>query len=193
MTKIRLNQTHRDILTKYGQEKISSLIDREKEHSLYAALLEATNKAIRKKYPEEHMAILRLYKLVRIDRCVKFQFPSGRVDGFAFFYEDESKLADLPSRHGCLDSVVYPMSEGFETTYDKYAKVKHANDGEYEKKIVSFKTLVYAAKTLDDILEAIDLPDELQKRLGKQCTALVALSPDSLNSLKRDFALKTAA
>ena len=192
MTKIRLNKTHRDILTAYGQGKIADLIDRKKEKALYAALIEGTNKAIRVKYPEEHMAVLRLYKLARFDRCVKYQFPSGRVDGFTFQYEDEKLLADLPSRSGCFDSAVYPVDKKFKAAYDDYAKVKKVNDEERAKKNANLYSLIESAKTLDDVMDVIDLPKEILERLGRKSTALVALSSDTLKSLKRDFAIKAA-
>jgi hypothetical protein len=192
MTKIRLNTTHRDILRQYGQERISSVINRDKEKDLYQRILDGVNKAIRAKYPEDHMVILRQYKLARFDRCLRFQFPSGRVDGFNFAYE-ENALCDLPYNGGCRTDVVYPVNAAFEKAYDDYAKDKKVNDDERDKKLASFNALVDAAKTLEDVLAAIDLPAELQKQLGKQCTALVALSPDSLKVLKHDFALKKAA
>ena len=193
MSKIRLNKSHRDILLKYGQDKLSAAINRKKEMSLYDSLLAAVNAAIRKKYPEEHMVILRQYKLARFDRCLRFQFPSGRVDGFSFEYKEE-RLADLPYSNGCLAGTVYPVDARFEKLFDDYARIKKDNEKEKREKIAGFHALVVAAKTLDDILAVIDLPKDLQESIGKKdSTALVALSPDTLKSLKKDFALKQAA
>jgi hypothetical protein len=189
MTKIRLNNTHRDVLSSYGQERIESLIDRKEEKELYAILLDGANEAIRAKYPEEHMVILRLYDCARKDQCLQFQFPSGKVDGFYFKAEDN--LQDLPSRGGCYSSgnVAYPVHAAFETAYDQYHVVKKANDQGRDARVRSFNALVNAARTLEDVLEAIDLPQELQERLGKKSQALVALNDDTLKALKRDFAL----
>jgi hypothetical protein len=193
MTKIRLNNTYRDIIRQYGEEKIASLIDRKKEQDLYQKLLNGANKAIRAKYPEQDMVVLRKYDQNRFDRCLRFQFPSGRVDGFAFAAEDPETIADTPSDRGCYSSDVFVVDSAFEKAFDEHSKIEKANDVLLQKKQSHFWSLLEFAKTLEDVLAVIDLPQELQERLGKKCTALVALSPDSVNVLKKDFALKAAA
>ncbi len=193
MTKIRLNNTHRDILTTYGQEKISGLIDRSREKVLYETLLEAANKAIREKYPEEHLVVCRLYELTRTDNCLRFQFPSGRVDGVNFAPVDASRICDVPSGRGCYSSDVFPMDKAFEDAYDEHLTLKRANDEEERQRLASFRSLIEASKTLEDVLEVIDLPEDILERFGRKSTALVALSTDTLRTLKRDFAIKQAA
>lgn len=192
MPKIRLTNAHRDTLRKYGQEKIATLIDRKKEQALYAKLLDGANKTIRTKYPEVDMVVIRKHGLATIDYCLKFQFPSGRVDGFRF--DGDSKVNDIPYNRACAyQGRVYPVDAAFEISYDDYGLLKKANDDEQSKRLASFYALVDAAKTLEDVLEVIDLPADVQERLGKKSQALVALSPDTLKSLKKDFAIKKAA
>ena len=193
MTKIRLNNTHRDILTTYGQKKISGLLDRSREKMLYNTLLEAANKAIREKYPEEHLIVCRLYELTRTDYCLRFQFPSGRVDGVHFAPEDASRICDVPSGRGCYSTDVFPMNKAFEDAYDEHIKLKRANDDEERERNAGFRSLIAASKTLEDVLEVIDLPEDILERFGRKSTALVALSTDTLRNLKRDFAIKQAA
>ena len=193
MTKIRLNKTHREILMAYGQEKISGLIDRSRERVLYDTLLEAANRAIRAKYPEEHLMICRLYELTRTDYCLRFQFPSGRVDGCHFRPEDAPRICDVPSGRGCYNSDVFPMDKAFEDAYDEHLRLKRANDEEERERIASFRSLIEASKTLEEVLAVIDLPEDMLERLGRKSTALVALSNDALRSLKRDFAMTQAA
>lgn len=193
MTKIRLNKTHREILTAYGQEKISGLIDRSREKALYATLLAAANKAIREKYPEEHLVVCRLYELTRTDNCLRFQFPSGRVDGIYFAPQDASELCDVPSGRGCFNSDIFPVDKAFEEAYEEHIKLKKSNDEEERKRVASFRSLVELSKNLEDVLEVIDVPEDILERLGRKSTALVALSNDALRSLKRDFAIKQAA
>jgi hypothetical protein len=124
---------------------------------------------------------------------LRFQFPSTRVDGFAFNSEDIDKLADVACNGGCYNSDVFVVNAAFEQAYDEHATVKKANDEECSAKQRAFNALVEAAKTLDDVLAVIELPAEIQERLGRKSTALVALSPDTLKSLKNDFAIKKAA
>lgn len=191
MTKTRLNNAHRDLLSAYGHERIAGLIDRSEEKAFYAQLLDSANQAIRKRYPEEDMAILRRYDAAHIDRCVRFQFPSGRVDGFYFPYE-ETALADLPYRRSCTTDAAYPVEAATEAALDGYQKTHAANDKEQQKRISVFDALIRAARTLEEVMEAIDVPPEVQERLGRKTTALVALSTDDLKRLRRDFSLTNA-
>src|SRR5579864_1885410 len=193
MTKIRLNKTSREILMAYGQEKIAGLIDRSREKVLYNTLLEGANRAIRAKYPEEHLVICRLYELTRTDYCLRFQFPSGRVDGVNFAPVDASRICDVPSGRGCYSADVFPMDKAFEDAYDEHTKLKRANDEEERERNAGFRSLIAASKTLEDVLEVIDLPEDILERFGRKSTALVALSTDTLRSLKQDFAIKQAA
>jgi hypothetical protein len=85
------------------------------------------------------------------------------------------------------------VDDEFETAYGKYFLVKKDNDQKYKQKVASLKSLIETAKTLDDVTDVIPLPSELLERLGKKSTALVALNPDTLKSLKRDFAIKKSA
>ena len=191
MTKIRLNNNHRDILRAYGQEKTTAMIDRTKEKAFYAKLIEGANEAIRTRFPEEHMTILRLYNLTHVDRCLRFQFPSSRVDGFYFKADDA--IADMPYRRDCSSNQAFAVNQAFESAYDQYAKLHQENQKKKMDKYRAFVSLITAAKTLEDVLEVIDLPIELQEQLGRKCTALVALSEESLKALRKDFQLKTAA
>jgi hypothetical protein len=188
MTKTRLNNTHRELLTTYGHEKIASLIDRGEEKAFYAQLLGGANQAIRKRYPEEDMVILRRYDATHIDRCVRFQFPSGRVDGF-FFPREETALADIPYCRSCTSDAAYAVDAAIETAFDGYHKTHTANNKEQHNRLAVFDALIRAARTLEEVMEAIDVPTELLERLGRKTTALVALSSDSLKQLKQDFAL----
>jgi hypothetical protein len=193
MTKIRLNKTHRAIITDYGQGVIDKLIDRNALDAAYESLLAGVNAAIRKKFPEAEMVVLRKHNLVTFDRCLKMQFPTGRVDGFTFDYKDEQRLADLPYRWGCGSSDVFAVDEATETAFDSYQLLQKAYREERSRKRANLESLVESAKTLDDVLEVIELPAAVQEQLGKRSQALVALSPDTLTQLKDDFKLAAAA
>ena len=85
MTKrTQLNKARRAIIEEYGFKHIESSIDRTRENELLQQLIGYANEAIRAKYPEADMAVLRKYEVVRTDHCLRFQFPSGRVDGRSF-------------------------------------------------------------------------------------------------------------
>lgn len=75
-----MNNAHREVLRNFAYEKIVKVVNRKEEHKLYKKLVTATNLALRKKYPEKEMEVLRKYQLTTVERCVKYVFPhwSGR-------------------------------------------------------------------------------------------------------------------
>ena len=185
--KIKLNKSHREVIQEFGLKHIASTIDRSKEQKQLAILIEGANAAIRKKYPEEDMVVLRKYKLDRTDRCLKFQFPSGRIDGYSFSSNDA--VVDMPYKAGCHYSSndVFSVSEKVEKAFDEFAKLKLENDKLESDKRHQFYAFVAACQTVEEVLEVINLPDDLRKRLGQSSTALVAVTPETVKSLKATF------
>ncbi|WP_020469647.1 hypothetical protein [Zavarzinella formosa] len=189
MAKTQLNKTRRELILEHIEKAvIPNAIDRTHEKALYDAILSGANVAIRLKYPEADMAILRKYRCTRFDRCLKFQFPTGRVDGFSFPYADEERLADMPNGGGCFTRDVFVADEDFETAFNEHALVKKANDAAVSRKNADYHSLVHTAKTVEDILAVMPLPDALIERLCGQRQALVAISPEVIERIKADFA-----
>jgi hypothetical protein len=187
--KIKLNKAQRNIIKEYGVRHIQSTIDRTQEGKLYQTLVEGATKAIRIKYPEEEMVILRKYELARQDYCPRFQFPNGRVDGFSFKYGDP--LAYVPSNQGSYGGEVFPVPAAIEEALDEYAKVKQGNDTLESGKAQDFRAFVTACVYLDEILEVIELPGEIRERLGRRSTGLVAVTPETVASIKATFSQAT--
>ncbi len=185
--KTKLTKQHRELIERFGVTHITGGIDRVRELAQLAILLAGANKTIRQKYPEADMAILRKYKLERIDRCLKFQFPSGRVDGFTFPHD--TAVADVPYTRGCSygTSDVFAVSAGAESAFDAHAKLKAENDKQQHHRISEFRGFLEACRYVEDVLDVIPLPDDLRKRLGHTSTALVAVTPETVKSLKAAF------
>ena len=185
--KIPLSNTRRDLIREFGGNHIKAGIDRSKEQKQLAIMIKEANTAIRKKYPESDMAVLRKYKLERIDRCLKFQLPSGRVDGYNFL--SDAEIADMPYRAGCHYSSndVFPVAEAFEKAFDLHAKHKLEADKLQQEKYAQFTSFLNACKTVDDVLEVIPLPEDIRKRLGADSTALVAVTAETVKSLRATF------
>lgn len=190
MAKTRMNSGHRTVLTDFAEKKIAEVIDRKQEHKLYKKLLAAANTALRKKYPEKDMEILRKYKLVRTDHCIKFLFPSGRVDGMSFTKEDGEPV-DIPYRYGCYGlyehEAAFPVSAEIGEALDEYNLIKAANDNLYRQKYRDCANLISYAKYVEDVLEVIKVPKEIENKLCAKSTALVALSPDVIARIQADF------
>lgn len=183
--KIKINKTQRTLIDEYGVKHIQSTIDRIAEEKLYQAILDGANQAIRAKYPEGEMIILRKYELTRIDRCPRFLFPSERVDGFHFRFE--SPIADMPSQRGCYSGEAFPVSAAFEKAFDEHAKLKKENDKIEADTVQSFRSFLVACVYLDDILEVIDLPNEIRARLGHRSTGLIAVTAETVAALRTTF------
>jgi hypothetical protein len=183
--KTQLNKARRQIIEEYGLKHIESSIDRTRENSLLQQLIESANAAIRAKYPEADMAVLRKYEAVRIDRCLRFQFPSGRVDGMSF--PSDASLADMPRHTGCYSGEVFAVSAECEQVFDAYAAERDDNHRLRSQKECQFTSYVTACRTVEDVLEAIDLPADIRERLGHRSTALVAVSPEAVTALRETF------
>ena len=183
--KTQLNKARRDIIEEYGIKHIESSIDRTRENSLLRQLIEFANEAIRAKYPEADMTVLRKYDVVRTDRCLRFQFPSGRVDGRSFPHD--AALADMPSYSGCYSGQVFAVSAECEQAFDAYASEHAANYRIRTDKISQFTNFVTACRTVEDVMEVIDLPADIRERLGQRSTALVAVSPEAVTALRETF------
>jgi hypothetical protein len=183
--KIKLNKTQRTVIEEYGVKHIQFTIDRKREAELHQAILDGANKAIRIRYPQEDMVILRKFNLTREDRCLRFQFPSQRVDGFSF--KLQTPIADMPYKNGCFSGEVFPVDAAFEEAFDEYATVKRANDKFQNDKWQSFRALAIACVYLDEVLEVIELPEEIRERLGHRSIGLVAVTPETVASLKATF------
>src|SRR5262249_41760871 len=123
--KTQLNKARREIIKEYGRKHIEANMDRTREQSLLQQLIDFANEAIRAKYPEEDMKVLRNYGVVRTDRCLRFQFPSGRVDGRSF--PGDAPLAEMPQHSGCYAGEVFVASGECEQVFDAYAAELGAN------------------------------------------------------------------
>jgi hypothetical protein len=131
------------------------------------------------------MAILRKYEAVRTDHCLRFQFPSGRVDGRSFPFD--ASLADMPKQSGCYSGEVFTVSAECEQVFEAYAEEFQANYQRKDDKRRQFLAFVTASRTVEDVLEVIDLPADIRERLGHRSAALIAVSPESVSALRETF------
>lgn len=183
MAKTRMNNGHRTVFKEFALKKVEEAIDRKQEHKLYKQILAGSNKVIRKKYPEEHMEIIRKYNLKSDDHHIKFVFPSGRVDGFT-----SAELVDIPySRSYGSRQDVYQMTAEFEVMLDEYELIKKKNDELLRQKQRDCNSLIEFAKYIEDVLEVIKVPPQIEAKLLAKSTALVALSPDVIARIQADF------
>lgn len=189
MAKTRMNSAHRSVLKDFAMKKIEDVVDRKPEQKLYKKMVAQTNSALRKKYPEKDMDVLRKYQLTQRDNCVRYVFPSGRIEGFDF-QEAREELVEIPYTRGCTSynsKDIYPMPQEFEAMLDEYNKLKDASEKIISQKRRDCNSLIEYAKYVEDVLEVIKIPKEIEDNLTAKSTALVALSPDVIERIQADF------
>lgn len=188
--KTRMNNAHRDVLREFAHKKIVEVVDRKLEDKLYAKLITKTNSVIRKKYPEKDIEVLRKYELTRVDTCLVFQFPSGRVGGITFEEEEaEDKIAEMPYTRGCNSRAgeAFAVDSEIEELIEQYTKERDKNREIISNKRKDCNTLINFAKYVEDVLEVIKVPKEIETRLTAKSTALVALTPEVIGRIQADF------
>lgn len=88
MAKTRLNVDVRDRLRKFAKDNIAVPKELKAFDAAYAKAAKLVTKAVRDKYPADHMEILERYDVVTRDKSVKVVDPNGRITEFRFRDED---------------------------------------------------------------------------------------------------------
>jgi hypothetical protein len=185
--KVKLTNARRDVIREFGVKHIAESIDRTKEQKHLTVMIDGANTTIRAKYPETDMAVLRKFQLEQTDRCLKFQFPSGRVDGFNF--PSDAAIADIPYCRSCRygNNDVFAVTAAFEKAFDEHAKLKTESDKRQQEKVQEFLNFLGACQYVEEVLDVIPLPEDIRKRVGHESTGLVAVTPETVKSLKATF------
>jgi hypothetical protein len=187
MAKTKLLQSTRESLLewmfKQAEDKLKAKLSK-----VEAKAIEAANKAIRVKYPEKDMEVLRKYKCTRRDNCLRFVTDDGHFFGVEFEYEEQKgdRLADLPMSGGCRQDDVFPASTAAQNAMEAYTKQRDDGREDLKKKRREYFSFLAACKFVEDVDEVVKLPDDLRQRYFTG-GALVALNPDVVASIKSDF------
>lgn len=192
MAKTRLNNSKKDIVRGFMNKHFIDGLDDAKRQKLIDKLIDAINKILRKKYPEQDMVIIRKYNLAHQDDCLKFQDEeSGAVFSLQFGYfcteEQKKTLADIPYRRGCGSGEVFPCGTKLRAQFDELEKVTKARKDIIKNKRQEYWSFVEACRYVEEIEVVIPLPADLRTTLGQQAQSLVVISPEVINSIKADF------
>jgi hypothetical protein len=146
------------------------------------------NVAIRKKYPEDDMAILRKYDATRKDRCLRFvDSESNQFFGFDWEYEAEPKeLADVPTKRGCRSDDVFPVSP---TGREAIEALAIARDDAKQARFLKerdYRSFLESSRFVEDVHEVVPLPEDMQRRYMSG-SPLIAVNEDVIASIKKDF------
>lgn len=177
------------------------------------ALQKAANKAmaaatlaIRKKYPERDMAVMRKYNATHKDNCLKFMnTDTQQVFGVDFdvsrrqnYTEVEigdlnlEMLADLPGSRGCTNGDVFPVSANQQEAIESFVRAADQFRAARAAKFSEYGAFTLACKTVNEFNETIPLPEDMATRFMSG-GALIHLSEEKIAELKKEFAPKKAA
>jgi hypothetical protein len=151
--------------------------------------IEAANKAIRVRYPEADMAVLRKYKCTMVKSLVRF-VDSSSSEFFALDFpygETTDGLADTPDSYACrTDSEAYPISAAGHRAIAEFTTRHDACNEEKAKKSAEYYSFLYACTTVQQVNDIVPLPEEMRNKYLAG-TSLIALSDETLATIKRDF------
>jgi hypothetical protein len=197
-TKTRLTKTTRDVLHRFMCEQFRARLDRVEIDKTLTSLVDNTNKLLRAKYPEADMPVLRKYKLVRVDTCLKFTvIGTERVFGVRFNQHDvlpgEISVVDIPCMKGCYSGDIYPCDAAFEALADAWEKQLSTRRTTIYDKEREYNGFLLACRYLEEVEAVVPLTEEIRKELGAHGRSLTVINPDILSRIKSDFAQGIAA
>jgi hypothetical protein len=187
MPKTRLTNYKRESILSYMKTRYAERIDMGAENDARARMVALINAALRSKYPEDEMVILRKYRCTSKDRCLRFQQTSnGRVFGIDF-YDDNSDLADIARHHGCQTNDVFPVSDDLPSIWEHYEQLKTDRTDATRRKYSEYAAFIEACKTVEDVETVVPLAADIRLKLTGSNTALVAVSDEIVASLRNEF------
>ena len=188
MTKTRLSNEKRDGLLawmmKQYDEKHADQLDKPK-----AKAVKVMNGAIRKKYPEADMAVLRKYNTTRQDYCLRFvDTETNQFFGFDWGYGNTpEELSDVPAGSGCRSDDVFPISPVGHEAIEAFATARQEARAARMQKEQDYRSFLYAVRFVEDVHEVVPLPEDMQRRYMSG-SPLVAVNEELIASIKEEFA-----
>lgn len=150
----------------------------------------ALNVAIRKKFPENEMIVLRKYKLTRTDYCMKLvDSVTNAVFGINLEIVSEkeaTKLADTPTGQGHNSQDVYPMDPKGHALIDEYLSLKEASREERSNKSRDYRSFLSACRYVEDAHEVVPFPKEMQTLLFSG-GAIILINKEIIAAIRSEF------
>ena len=194
--KTRINKEMKNQLLGHMVSEFDARMDDTELSETFIALVSQVNAILRAKYPEEDMPVLRKYKVVRVDTCLRFTIlgkervfvvrlqPPGQVRG---------AVADIPCISGCYNGDVYPCDKDFEILADHWTNQVERRRLLMDHSRVESRAFLHACRYLEDVEAVLPISEEMRKALGAQSRSLTVINPDIISRIKSDFAEGIAA
>ena len=189
MPKTRLSQEKRDCLLswmmKQYDKKHANQLEKPK-----AKALAAMNTAIRKKYPENEMEILRKHNVARQDSCLRFvDSDTNEFFGFDWGYRRDipEELADVPYNAGCRSNDVFIITPAGRRAVEAFNNARDEAREARKQKESDYRSFLSSCRHMEDVHEVVPLPEDMQRRYMSG-SPLVAVNEELIASIKSEFA-----
>jgi hypothetical protein len=182
MARKRLNNSHREIIVRYLEQKYKESIKDITAHveKLKQDLTIAVEKMIAEKYPLEDMAILQKYNHISYRNYVyviiEHEYEQLYFNSMRMMPKDQhSSRVQLAA-----DSVIA-------TTWKAYNKAFEAEHELMQNKERDYGIFIDSCKTFEDALEQLPFLIEIADKIYTTGQAISLMSPTLLASIKQDF------
>lgn len=189
MPKTRLTIYKKDVIFGYMCLKLNNCNEAKKVDKAFKKCIAEVNKFISKEYPEKDMEVLKKYNLIMIDHCMKFSIPDGFNNVFAFNVPHELQkdcgIKEVAYRSTCRK--VYTGTKHLKDIIEAYENAIGELQNHKNKKKSEYRSFLNLCKYVEDVEEAVALPLDIRTDVYGENTALVAMNPEKLESIKSEF------
>ncbi len=187
--KTRLNNSTRQFLFARAAEMLPPTDEDAAENDAYAAAAEHVTACVEAVLPPKDMRVLTKYQVAAPDQCIRgCDLDSSRVVQFRYRTEIEAPLA--PTRYCATRSI--PLSADAVAAIDAYEKASSAAAAVRETRLRDYRSLIYAARTFEDVVEVWPAAEAHRDRVCGARTQIVALTDDVIERIKADNAKQAA-
>lgn len=184
--KTRLTMSARFALKKLAGELVTSPDEDKAVKAAYKKAAPLVRSIVETKYPPKDMRVLQKYKKAQKDDCIKLQLAAGGIEVFNFAGNTGPMVA-----HKTYEGVIYPADTIATDAVLEWKKAVDARTAARDQKIADYKTLIYAARNLEDVTAIWPEAEKVRSQL--KSTALVVLSPDVVTRIQADVATRKKA
>lgn len=179
--KTKLSQDRREKILSYMMATWEGKQESVRNTPCFSKLVENINILLREKYPEKDMSVLRKYKLTKQSSAILLHHGE-RIQGLEYHLFLDSDFKDIPTNATyrlplVVDTQTMKIHDQLMKEYEQYKTTR-------KNKMDEFRGFIWSCNYVEDVMQYVDLPLSLQPVKG---TAMVAVNPEVLNSIKKEF------
>ena len=187
----RLSNYDRERLISFARKQIKETADQAALDAAYDAAAELIATAVKAKWPQKDMAVLRRYEAASVDHCVYVSTGGSNYEQFTF-RADDKRTPMRPSGRGCLRTPIL-LEGAAEDAFRAYLKASEEVTNAASARLFDFKALISGSRNFNEVAEVWPAANELRSSIVGETTALAVLSADVVSRIKADPAYAVAA